>query len=70
MIVEIIDDNCLLFKFVARGDLDRVIEGRLWFFDRHVQLLDEVGHSAPPRSLVLETTSFQIRLYDLPISAW
>lgn len=69
LIVDIIDDNCFLFKFATRGDLDQVLEGRPWFFERHVLLLEEVGLSAPPRSLVLETTPFWIRFYDLPIAA-
>lgn len=52
-----------------RGDLDLVLEACPWIFKRHVLLLDEIGVSAPPRSQVLETTPFWIRLYDLLISA-
>lgn len=42
MIVDHIDQNCFLFKFQGRGDVDRVLEGRPWFFDGHVLLLEEV----------------------------
>lgn len=69
MIINTVDENCFLFKFAGRGDLDRVHKGRPWFFDRHVVLLDEIGVSTPPRRQVLETTPFWIRLYDLSISA-
>lgn len=70
LIVDAIDENCFLFKFTARGDLDRVFEGRPWFFERHVLLLDEIGLSTSPQNMVLETTPFWIHLYDLPIAAW
>lgn len=70
LIVDTIHDNCFLFKFTARGDIDHVLEGRPWFFERHVLLLEEVRLSAPLQNIVLETTPFWIRLYDLPIAAW
>lgn len=39
LIVNCIDDNCFLFKFQGRSDIDRVLEGRPWFFDRYVLIL-------------------------------
>lgn len=68
--VDTIDNNCFLFKLSGRGDIDRILEGRRWFFERHVLLLEEIGPAAQPRNMVLETTPFWLRLYDLPISAW
>lgn len=69
MSIDTIDDNCFLFKFVSCSDLDRFIEGRPWFFDRHILLLEEIGLSATPRSRVLETMPFWLWLYNLPIAA-
>lgn len=67
--VETIDDNCFLFNFTGRGDLDHVLEGRPWFFERHVLLIDEIGLSVSSRNQVLESTPFWIQQYDLPISS-
>lgn len=68
--VDAMDENCLLFIFQGRGDIDRVLEGRLWFFDKHMILLEEVGMSTQVKNLALETTPIWLRLYDLPIAGW
>lgn len=70
LIVDFIDDNCFLFKFQGRGDIDHVLEGRPWFFKRHLLSLNEVGPKAQPRNMMLETTPLWLHLYDLPISTW
>lgn len=70
LMVDSIDSNCFLFKLSGRGDIDRILEGRPWFFERHVLLLEEIGPAAQPRNWVLQTAPFWMRLYDLPISAW
>lgn len=67
LIVDVVDDNCLLFKFRGKGDRDQVMEGRPWLFDKQVLLHEEVDLSAQLRKMVIETTPFWIRLYDLPI---
>lgn len=53
--VNAMDANCLLFRFQGRGDIDRVLKGRPWCFDKHVLLLEEVDLSAQLRNMVLET---------------
>lgn len=68
--MDTVDNNYFLFKLAGRGDIDCILEGRPWFFEKHVLLLEEIGPAAQPQSMVLSTTSFWLRLYDLPISAW
>lgn len=70
LIVDTVDNNFFLFKLAVRGDIDRILEGRSWFFKRHVLLLEEIGPAAQPQGMVLNATPFWLRLYDLPISAW
>lgn len=58
MVVDTIEENCFLFKFHGRADADRVLEGRPWFFNKHILLLEEASVEIQPRKLVLATTPY------------
>lgn len=70
VVVDTIDENCLLFKFHSRADVVRVLEGRPWFFDKHVFMIAEASGETQPSKLIMNATPFWLRIYDLPINAW
>lgn len=61
------DGRELLPVQILESDGRDVIEGRMWFFDKHVFLLEEIGGDAEPRNNILETSPFWLRIYDLLI---
>jgi len=49
MDVKEIDTNLFLFHFFHWKDLDRVVEGEPWFFNKIVVVLNVTGRSRTPR---------------------
>ena len=41
-------DNIWLFEFSDDGDKIRVLDGRLWSFDRQILVLNKFDGSTPP----------------------
>lgn len=63
-------DDRFLFRFCGRGEIDSVLEGRPWYFDKYVSLLDEVTGTDKRSRKVLDSTVFgSACVYDLPIPA-
>lgn len=69
MISKILEDNKFLFTFYSRADIDQVLDRRPWTFDNNILMLQEISGEQQPRNIVLNSTNFWIRLYDLPIGA-
>ena len=53
-------DHKILFVFPEEADIDRVLEGEPWSFDRHLVVLKRVDRDAAIRSLDFSVTRFWI----------
>jgi len=64
-----IETNLFLFQFFHWKDLDRVLEGEPWLFDKNVVVLKLVTSAARPSELAQSLTHapFWARIYDCPL---
>uniref|UniRef100_A0A7C9EUN2 DUF4283 domain-containing protein n=1 Tax=Opuntia streptacantha TaxID=393608 RepID=A0A7C9EUN2_OPUST len=64
-----IGTNLFLFQFYHWKDLDRVIDGEPWFFDKNVVVLKRVDSASRPSELAetLTHAPFWVRIYDCPL---
>lgn len=69
MDTDVIGDNRFLFTLYWKGDVECILEGRPWMFDKHVLLLQDIHCMEQPNKVPLEKATFWIRLYDLPVGA-
>ncbi|XP_030945132.1 uncharacterized protein LOC115969588 [Quercus lobata] len=63
-------DHKILFVFPEEADIDRVLEGEPWSFDRHLVVLQRVDRDAAIRSLDFSVTRFWIQVHDLPVGSF
>lgn len=59
--------NLISFQFKTKRDMKRVIDMEPWHFNKHVLVLKPFGGDAQPSAMKFDTTSFWIRIYDLPL---
>ena len=57
----------VLFVFLDRADVDHVIQGEPWAFDKHLMALKEVEKHADIRNLVFDHTNMWIQIHDVPL---
>ena len=57
----------VLFVFLDRADVDHVIQGEPWAFDKHLMTLKEVEKHANIRNLVFDHTNMWIQIHDVPL---
>jgi len=64
-----IDTNLFLFQFYHWKDLDKVVEGEPWFFDKSVVVLKPVMGGVKPSEMAESLTHapFWVRIYDCPL---
>ena len=60
-------DHMILFVFPEEADIDRVLEGEPWSFDRHLVVLQRIDRDVAIRSLDFSITRFWIQVHDLPV---
>lgn len=58
-----------MFTLYWKGDVERILEGWPWMFDKYVLLLQQIQAMKQPSRVTLDKATFWIRLYDLPVSA-
>ena len=63
-----IETNLFLFQFFHWKDLDRVLEGEPWLFDKNVVVLKRATSDSRPSELAetLTHAPFWVRIYDCP----
>lgn len=59
----------VLFVFVEESNVQKVLMGELWSFDKYLVALKRVERSLDVNNLVFERTDFWIQLHDLPIGS-
>lgn len=62
-----IGKNLFLFNFKTRKDLQKVLEGEPWFFDKQI-LVKEISGEEQPSEIELHCTPTWVWAYDLPIN--
>ena len=69
LVAKEIETNLFLFQFYHWKDLDRVIDGEPWFFDKNVVVLKRVDSASRPSELAetLTYAPFWVRIYDCPL---
>lgn len=58
----------VLFEFEQEVDMEKVLLGEPWSFDRHLVVLERYVGSASVQNLKFKTTSFWIQFDNLPHS--
>lgn len=67
MEIDILSYNKFMFTFYWKGDVERILKGRPWMFDKHVLLLQQIQAMEQPSQVILDKATYWIRLYDLPV---
>ena len=57
----------VLFVFLGAADVDRVLIGEPWTFDRHLFVLEKMNSSDVFEDLSFNQTSFWVQVHDLPV---
>uniref|UniRef100_A0A803PKP9 CCHC-type domain-containing protein n=1 Tax=Cannabis sativa TaxID=3483 RepID=A0A803PKP9_CANSA len=65
--VKELDPNLFLFQFYHEVDIERVIEGSPWTFDRAPLIMERVSHGVNPRSIQLTNIELWVQLHNLTI---
>ncbi|KAL8539819.1 hypothetical protein ACS0TY_001430 [Phlomoides rotata] len=61
--------NLFSFQFRSEADLSEILNRAPWHFDKNLLVLQELEMGEQPSSSLLRTTTFWVRLYDLPMAA-
>ncbi|KAM6543328.1 hypothetical protein CsatB_007775 [Cannabis sativa] len=65
--VKELDPNLFLFQFYHEVDIERVIEGSPWTFDRAPLIMERVSHGVNPRTIPLNKIELWVQLHNLSI---
>ncbi|KAK9990738.1 hypothetical protein SO802_025723 [Lithocarpus litseifolius] len=63
-----VGDNRLLFAFKMVEDVEKVLLGEPWSFDRHIVVFQRYDTSTPIEELEFNKVSFWIQIHNLPYS--
>ncbi|XP_016743058.2 uncharacterized protein [Gossypium hirsutum] len=61
------EDKRILFKLYSEIDLNRVLHGLPWFFNRHLIIFHKLVEGEDPNSVPLWHTVFWVQVHNLPI---
>ena len=61
-------DNIALFAFELEADVEKVLHGEPWTYDRHLVALERYDGLKPANELSFCKTAFWIQIHDLPFS--
>ncbi|CAI8612526.1 unnamed protein product [Vicia faba] len=59
--------NLFIFKFGSKRDMEFVLKSGPWSFDRVLLVLNRISREEQPLYLNLHSSSFWVRIYDLPL---
>lgn len=63
-------DQRVLFAFPEASDIDSVLQGEPWTFDKHLVALQRMDRSDAIRSLGFNLTSFWVQVHDLLVGCF
>ncbi|XP_038710923.1 uncharacterized protein LOC120005387 [Tripterygium wilfordii] len=64
--ISIVGENLFLFRFFAKGDLNKVIEGSSWTFDKNPLLLTKYDGNLRMCDVAFDTLQIWVRFYNIP----
>lgn len=67
MFVKELDINRYLFQFFHEVDIQRVMEGSPWTFNKTPLLIERLQEGVNPRTLALNTMKIWVQVYDLKV---
>ncbi|KAK5794824.1 hypothetical protein PVK06_036074 [Gossypium arboreum] len=59
-------DKRILFQFFHEVDVQRVLTGAPWFFNKHLIILHELKQGENPLVVLLFSSEFWVQVHDLP----
>ncbi|GAU21788.1 hypothetical protein TSUD_329120, partial [Trifolium subterraneum] len=65
--IQDLNKNLFLFKFATRREADLVCKNGPWSFDRNLLILNRISGNEQPSELAMDSVSFWVRVYDLPL---
>lgn len=65
---KVLGDNLFLLDFEHEWDKLRVLEGRPWVFEGNLFSIEDFDGPTPPCQMEFETTTFWVRVYNLPLA--
>ncbi|KAL0001421.1 hypothetical protein SO802_015202 [Lithocarpus litseifolius] len=68
-VVRDMGNHCVLFVFMEESDIDKVLAGEPWSFDKNLVALKRVSRPAEVRGLNFDWVSFWIQVHDLPLGS-
>lgn len=63
--IKAVEANLFLFQFYHGIDMNRVIEGSPWSFNRKVLLIGRMPENMNPRCITLDTIDFWVQVHDM-----
>ena len=66
--VSLMGDNILLFEFELETNIEKVLQGEPWVFDRHLVALQQFDGSMPVQELSFDKANFWVQIHNLPFS--
>lgn len=61
-----VGNHILLFVFDNEEEVERIFEGELWSFDKHLVLIQRYDNSIPARELVFDHVSLWVQVNNIP----
>ncbi|XVF69937.1 hypothetical protein PTKIN_Ptkin11bG0121000 [Pterospermum kingtungense] len=62
-----LEENFFLLKFSLAAEMNRVLDGSPWAFDKQLIMLKEFNDKLKPSEYMFNTASFWVRVYELPL---
>lgn len=65
--VQDLNKNMFLFRFSSKRDVETVVKGGPWSFDRNLLVFKRISGEEQPSEMAMNTADFWARVYDLPL---
>ena len=62
-----VGNHIILFIFDNEEEVDKILEGEPWSFDKHLVMIKRYDYSIPLQDLIFEHVSLWVQVHDIPI---
>ena len=67
--LSVIEEELFLAEFEDERDKKRVMDMRLWHYEKQLVLLQEFEGEQDPKDIVLKWSPFWVKIYNLPLKS-